>query len=153
MKNDNHREVTPKLRFPEFRKERGWAVRPIGDYLTESRIPGSNGKVAKRLTVKLWGKGVIAKAKTACEGSGNSPNDHFVGVNKMIDLGKGAQREVEDIMLTEHVSNNQAVRQTRLNRGIRPESLPPSEDVKKVERRLSSDEKKALQTPEKLEGT
>ncbi len=52
----------------------------------------------------------------------------------------------------EHVANNQAVRQTLLNRGIRPETLPPAEDVKKVERRLSSDEKKALQNPETLEG-
>jgi DNA-damage-inducible protein D len=52
----------------------------------------------------------------------------------------------------EHVTNNGAVRQTLLNRGIRPESLPPAEDVKKVERRLSSDEKKALQNPDKLEG-
>jgi DNA-damage-inducible protein D len=52
----------------------------------------------------------------------------------------------------EHVTNNAAVRQTLLNRGIRPESLPPSEDVKKVERRLTSDTKKALKTPEKLKG-
>ncbi|WP_295513427.1 DNA damage-inducible protein D, partial [Thiolapillus sp.] len=35
----------------------------------------------------------------------------------------------------EHVTNNQAVRQTLLGRGIRPETLPPEEDVKKVERR------------------
>jgi len=49
----------------------------------------------------------------------------------------------------EHVTNNQAVRQTLLNRGITPEQLPPDEDIKKVERRLSSTEKKALQTPEK----
>lgn len=52
----------------------------------------------------------------------------------------------------EHVTNNQAVRETLLNRGIRPESLPPSEDVKKVERRLNSDEKKTLQKPDTLEG-
>jgi DNA-damage-inducible protein D len=51
----------------------------------------------------------------------------------------------------EHVSNNQAVRETLLNRGIRPESLPPAEDVKKVERRLTSDEKKALKNPDTLE--
>lgn len=52
----------------------------------------------------------------------------------------------------EHVTNNQAVRDTLLNRGIRPESLPPAEDVKKVERRLTSDEKKALKNPDTLEG-
>ena len=52
---------------------------------------------------------------------------------------------------TEHVTNNQAVRETLLSRGIRPESLPPAEDVKKVERRLSSEEKKALKNPDKLE--
>jgi DNA-damage-inducible protein D len=52
----------------------------------------------------------------------------------------------------EHVTNNQAVRQTLLNRGIRPESLPPAEDVKKEERRLNSDEKKTLQKPDILEG-
>jgi DNA-damage-inducible protein D len=52
----------------------------------------------------------------------------------------------------EHVTNNQAVRQTLLSRGIRPESLPAAEDVKKVERRLNSDEKKALKNPDTLEG-
>ena len=52
----------------------------------------------------------------------------------------------------EHVTNNKAVRDTLLNRGIRPESLPPAEDVKKVERRLTSDEKKALKNPDTLEG-
>lgn len=51
----------------------------------------------------------------------------------------------------EHVSNNKAVRETLLNRGIRPESLPPAEDIKKVERRLASDEKKALKNPDILE--
>jgi len=51
----------------------------------------------------------------------------------------------------EHVTNNQAVRETLINRGIRPEKLPPSEDVKKVERRLTSTEKKAIKNPDGLE--
>jgi DNA-damage-inducible protein D len=51
----------------------------------------------------------------------------------------------------EHVTNNKAVRQTLLERGIRPESLPPAEDVKKVERRLVAEEKKALKNPDGLE--
>jgi DNA-damage-inducible protein D len=51
----------------------------------------------------------------------------------------------------EHITNNKAVRNTLLNRGIRPESLPPAEDVKKVERRLTSEEKKSLKDPEKLD--
>ncbi len=44
----------------------------------------------------------------------------------------------------EHVDNNLAVRKMLLERGIVPEQLPPAEDIKKVERKLNSDEKKAL---------
>lgn len=62
------------------------------------------------------------------------------------------QMQTERQISTEHVTNNEAVRQTLLNRGIRPESLPPTEDVKKVERRLTSEEKKALKKPDRLEG-
>ena len=44
----------------------------------------------------------------------------------------------------EHVDNNLAVRKMLLERGIIPESIPASEDVKKVERRIESEKKKAL---------
>ena len=44
----------------------------------------------------------------------------------------------------EHVENNAAVRRMLTERGIVPENLPPAEDVKKVERRLNSEEKKML---------
>lgn len=44
----------------------------------------------------------------------------------------------------EHVDNNAAVRQMMIERGIVPENLPPAEDVKKVERRLAAEKKKAL---------
>jgi DNA-damage-inducible protein D len=45
---------------------------------------------------------VIDKAKAACENSGVYVSDHFVDINKMIDLAKGAQREVDDIALTRY---------------------------------------------------
>ena len=38
--------------------------------------------------------GVISKAKTACEVSENEIANHFVDVNKMVDIGSGVQREV-----------------------------------------------------------
>jgi DNA-damage-inducible protein D len=49
----------------------------------------------------------------------------------------------------EHVGNNAAVRKMLTERGIIPENLPPAEDVKKVERRLASDEKKLVKNKKK----
>lgn len=57
----------------------------------------------------------------------------------------------EQAISSEHITNNEAVRKTLLDRGIRPESLPPAEDVKKVERRLASEEKKSLKNPDALD--
>lgn len=233
---------------------------------------------------------VVNKSKVACEVSGHSVDNHFVGVNKMVQLGSGSEREVEDIMLTryacylvaqngdprkqeiafaqtyfavqtrkaelieqrlleservnareklkqtekelsavideltgggqnfakirskgdealfgrptqamketwgvpekrpiadfaptiilkakdfaaeitihnarthemrseskisdEHITNNKAVRDTLIERGIHPEKLPAAEDVKKVERRIASEDKKSIQKPEILE--
>ena len=58
--------------------------------------------------------------------------------------------QTESAISSEHITNNHAVRKTLLERGIRPETLPASEDVKKVERRLASEEKKSLQNPDGL---
>lgn len=61
------------------------------------------------------------------------------------------QMNTEAAISNEHITNNQAVRKTLLERGIRPESLPPAEDVKKVERRLQADDKKAIKKPDVLD--
>jgi DNA-damage-inducible protein D len=47
----------------------------------------------------------------------------------------------EDPITVEHVQNNQDIRDLLLKRGIRPETLPPEEDLMKLERRVKSQEK------------
>ena len=47
-------------------------------------------------------KNIISKAKTACELSDSQIADHFADVGKMVTLGSGSQRKVEDIMLTRY---------------------------------------------------
>lgn len=49
----------PEIRFPGYIGD--WEERKIGEFLKESRISGTNGLDAKKITVKLWGKGVISK--------------------------------------------------------------------------------------------
>ena len=61
------------------------------------------------------------------------------------------QMTKEGAISNEHITNNQAVRNTLLERGIRPESLPAAEDVKKVERRIASEDKKSLKNPDALD--
>ena len=54
------------MRFPEFEGE--WEEHKISDFLSESKIIGHNGREAKKLTIKLWAKGVVEK-KTIFDGS------------------------------------------------------------------------------------
>ena len=56
----------------------------------------------------------------------------------------------EGSLTTEHGQNNRTVRQMLGQRGIQPENLPPAEDIKKVERRVTSDEKKIAKSTSKL---
>lgn len=79
---------------------------------------------------------IIDKAKVSCENAGENIDDHFVEFNKMINIAKGAQRQIDDMVLDE--------------RGVKPELLPPDEDVKKVQRRLECDVKNIGKQTKKL---
>lgn len=56
----------------------------------------------------------------------------------------------EHPITSEHIQNNQSVRAMLGQRGIKPEELPPSEDIKKIERKVAQDEKKIEQVSQKL---
>lgn len=59
----------PRLRFPGFVGE--WEEKKLGEFLTESRLAGSDGAKARKITVKLWGKGVYEK-QDKIQGSENT---------------------------------------------------------------------------------
>lgn len=44
----------------------------------------------------------------------------------------------------EHIQNNESVRELLVGRGIKPEELPVAQDLKKLERKVKSDEKKLI---------
>ena len=50
----------------------------------------------------------------------------------------------ENSITQEHVQNNESVRGLLVERGIKPEELPPADDLKKLERHVKSDEKKLI---------
>ena len=63
---------------------------------------------------------------------------------------KSKNLKTEQAISEEHITNNRSVRKTLIGRGIIPERLPKEEDIKKIERKLKSDEKKGLKKVDKL---
>ncbi len=51
----------------------------------------------------------------------------------------------------EHIENNQAVRKMLIERGVRPEKLPPAEDIKKVSRKLETEKKKLIKSSKHID--
>ena len=61
-----------------------------------------------------------------------------------------ADLKSESSITNEHVKNNQDVRGLLLKSGIKPENLPAEEDLKKIERKVNSEDKKLLKETKKL---
>lgn len=128
----------------------------------------------KRLSGVLYERGVDSKGFALIRSAGDRALFHLDTAILKRKLGAPASRPLADFLSTinikakdfaaemtsvnvqqkdlhgverisnEHIENNLAVRKMMLDRGIIPENQPAGEDVKKVERRLSSDEKKVL---------
>lgn len=65
--------------------------------------------------------------------------------HNVVDKDLNGDREITK----EHVDNNQEIRSILLKRGVKPETLPAAEDVKKIQRRINSTEKKILKDAKK----
>ena len=116
--------------------------------------------------------GAIGRAMESCKTLGISIDDHFREVTKMIALAdylptltiaaKNLATEMTNYnveqkdlygevnITAEHVQNNRSVRGMLGQRGIKPENLPPAEDIKKVERKVAKDERLMQKDAQKL---
>lgn len=71
---EKSKEYMPRLRFPEF-MDKEWNIYPVSRFLHESQIAGSSGDIAKKLSVKLWGKGVAEKKENY---SGSAATRYYI---------------------------------------------------------------------------
>ncbi|HEM6026741.1 TPA: restriction endonuclease subunit S [Streptococcus suis] len=73
----------PELRFPEFTDT--WKQRKLGEFMKESKILGSKGDIARKLTVRLWGRGVVSKKEIY---SGSSATQYYIRKSGQFIYGK-----------------------------------------------------------------
>ena len=121
----------------------------------------SFGRIRSKGDRALFGGRTTQEMKGKLHVPANRPLADFLPT--IIIKGKDFANEITNFNITqnelrteskitdEHVRNNQEVRQLLVDRGIVPEALPPAEDVKKVERRLTSEQKKLPKQVEPLE--
>lgn len=76
-------EKQPEIRFQGFYGD--WEQRKVGEFLKESKIKGSDGSIAKKLTVKLWRKGIIPKVETY---QGSTTTQYYVRKSGQFMYGK-----------------------------------------------------------------
>ena len=124
--------------------------------ITKAQASTIYASEADLLNVALFGQTAKQWRDAHPDAEGNirdhAPLEQLVVLTNLESLNSVLIRQ--ELPQTERLStlNGIAISQMRtlLERGIRPESLPPAEDVKKVERRLTSEEKKSLKMPDVL---
>lgn len=77
------------------------SIRHINEYGKEFWYARELQKVLEYTEWRNFSR-TVSKAIEACENSGNDIDDHFVEVNKMVAIGSGVQRPVEDVMLSRY---------------------------------------------------
>ena len=125
----------------------------VGDQMSFARIR-SKGDVA------LFGGHSTQMMKTKLGVPDNRPLADFLPTitikakdfaNEITNFNiKRDELRTEVSIADEHVKNNKDVRDLLIQRGIRPEALPPAEDIKKIERRVASEAKKLPAAKKKL---
>ncbi len=123
------------------------------------------GRIRSKGDAALFGGNTTQEMKNKLEVSGNRPLADFLPTVTI--AAKNLATEItnhnvkendlqgESAITGEHVQNNSSVRTMLGERGIKPETLPPEEDLKKLQRRVKSAEKKMIkgsELPEKLQG-
>jgi DNA-damage-inducible protein D len=113
------------------------------------------GRIRSKGDAALFGGYTTQGMKDKLEVSGNRPLADFLPTVTI--AAKNLAAEItnhnvkendlhgEPAITDEHVQNNTSVRTMLGERGIQPEKLPPEEDIKKLERRVKSSEKKMIQ--------
>lgn len=112
------------------------------------------GRIRSKGDAALFGGNTTGQMKNKLEIPSNRPLADFLPTvtiaakNLATEITNHNVRQKDlhgEITITEeHVQNNTGVRNMLGDRGIKPEELPPEEDIKKLERRIKSDEKKLI---------